>query len=104
MALVLFLTLIFLKSKQKSDRLRLFYHPQSEIHKKVIEKSKLKNMAFIPSILLPNGNLQSLMNPLMKNIAKKNSRIIYQRELFKLKDGGTIALDWGDEITIHRHK
>ena len=55
-------------------------------------------MAFKPSILLPNGNLLTFMNPVMGSILKKKRAIIYERELFKMKDGGTIAIDWVDEI------
>ena len=36
------------------------------------------------------------MNYFMKN----NKPIHFERELFKLSDGGTIALDWVDEIPL----
>ena len=38
------------------------------------------------------------MNPVMGYMLKRKKAIRYERELFKMKDGGTIAIDWVDEI------
>ena len=38
------------------------------------------------------------MNPVMGNKLRKQNPISFERELFSLKDGGTIALDWVDEF------
>ena len=57
LAFIVFIALLFLKAKQKLDSLQLYYHPKSGLVKKVVETSRLGQMVFKPSILLPNGNL-----------------------------------------------
>ena len=98
LAFIVFIALLYLKAKQKLDALQLYYHPKSGLVKKVVETSRLGQMVFKPSILLPNGNLQTFMNPVMGYMLKRKREIRYERELFKMKDGGTIAIDWVDEI------
>lgn len=44
LAFIFFLTFIYLKWRHKKEKLQLFYHPQSGIFKKVVEKTKLRNM------------------------------------------------------------
>jgi len=48
--------------------------------------------------MLPNGNLQTIANPVMGALLKRKRAVLFEREMFRLKDGGTIALDWVDEI------
>ena len=51
-------------------------------------------------MFLPNGNWQTFFNPIMSRILKKKNPIQFERELFKFQDGGTIGIDWVDQIPI----
>ena len=92
-----------------AEKIQFFYHQQAALIKKALNSSNLKNMVidfndwkyskiFRPSLFLPNGNLQTFFNPIMGTYMKFNNPVIFDRELFKLHDDGTIALDWVDSI------
>ncbi len=62
--------------------------------KDFLNKSKIKGMTYTPHFLTLNGTLQAIMYLLNEIYLKLTFPIKYERELFKLSDGGTIALDW----------
>eukprot|EP00347_Sterkiella_histriomuscorum_P023246 403335394 len=81
------LTPFVYKRMRQDHTLYLYHHPQSAI---------MKRAKFVPSFFMPNGHFQTILNPFYGMWLKKKNAIKFERELFKFKDEGTIALDWVD--------
>ncbi|TNV77592.1 hypothetical protein FGO68_gene4857 [Halteria grandinella] len=96
------LSFLYLKLRHKKEQLTLHYHPQSALINKVLNTTQLKQLTFSPSLLLFNGNLQCIINPFKGNYLKRFMPFRYSRELFVLKDGGTIGLDWLEGIPFEK--
>ena len=62
----------------------------------VLQKTKLRKLMFTPSLLLQGGSLQTIATVFMHKRILKKGLANYEREIFKLQDGGTIALDWAE--------
>lgn len=59
-----------------------------------IKRTKVTEMEYTPYTLTLNGHLQAIMSVICELVLKVRYPIKYKREMFKLSDGGTIALDW----------
>eukprot|EP00347_Sterkiella_histriomuscorum_P010337 403376694 len=98
-AAIYILILLYAKLRQKT-KLQLYFMQNSELAKKVLSKSHLNSMHFIPSFFLPSCHQQTAMNPLMGNVLKYRNPINFKREIFDFHDGGHTAIDWVDHIPI----
>lgn len=62
--------------------------------KDFVKSTKIKDIHYTPHMLTLNGHLQCLIYMICEVCFKIYFPIKYEREIFKLSDGGTIALDW----------
>jgi len=60
----------------------------------LMENSKIKGMTYVPQTLALNGHMQAFLLVVCNYFLSFFFSIKYERELFRLSDGGTIALDW----------
>lgn len=59
-----------------------------------LNKSKIREYKYTPHWFTLNGALQCFLFIAVEVVLKLVYPIKYEREIFKLSDGGTIALDW----------
>jgi predicted alpha/beta-fold hydrolase len=59
-----------------------------------LNKSEIRLMEFKPWFLALNGHLQCVTYIMFEIRMKIEFPVKYEREMIKLSDGGTIALDW----------
>lgn len=59
-----------------------------------LKKSNIRNLTYTPYFLALSGNMQSFVYMWTEIFTKMFTKVKFERELFKLSDGGTIALDW----------
>lgn len=62
--------------------------------KDFVKSSKVREIYYTPYMVALNGHLQCFVYMLCEVCFKIYFPIKYEREIFKLSDGGTIALDW----------
>jgi predicted alpha/beta-fold hydrolase len=62
--------------------------------RKFIEESKAQEFTYTPYWLTSNGHMQAIMSVITEICLKFYFPIRYEREEYRLSDGGTIALDW----------
>ena len=60
----------------------------------VLAKTNIANMTYTPYMLTLNGHWQAFIYMCCESVLKLYYPIKYEREIFVLSDGGTIALDW----------
>lgn len=59
-----------------------------------LNKSKVKHFSYTPYWITLNGIIQCIIYILCEIYLKLFFPVKFERELFILSDGGTIALDW----------
>lgn len=60
-----------------------------------LSKSKVRDIVYMPHFLALNGHIQAFLYCWIELLqVKLRQPLKYEREMFKLSDGGTIALDW----------
>ena len=62
--------------------------------KNFVNKSNIRNQVFIPYFLTITNQMQAIFYILTEIVFKLRFPLKFERELFSLSDGGTIALDW----------
>lgn len=62
--------------------------------KSFVKESKVRELHYTPYMLTLNGHMQSFTYLFCEIYIKLFYKLKYEREIFKLSDGGTIALDW----------
>ncbi len=60
----------------------------------LVKETKIKDMHYTPHMLTLNGHMQALVYLVCEISLKIYFPFKYEREIFKLSDGGTIAIDW----------
>ena len=62
--------------------------------KRFVRETNINEMYYTPYMLTLNGHLQAIFYLICEIIFKVYFPIKYEREIFRLSDGGQIALDW----------
>ena len=60
----------------------------------LIQKSKLKDLRYTPYTFTPNCHFQAIFCCIFELLFNFYYPVKYEREMFVLSDGGTIAYDW----------
>ena len=82
----------------QASNLELHYSQKHKLFKEFVANSNITKQRFEPYIFAPTPILQSVIY-LAKEIALENlSPTPFNRELIKLKDGGTVGIDWDGPI------
>ena len=79
-------------------KLVLDYDQTNELFKKFVEKSRITSLEYEPFFLSPTPAWQGFIYLLIETFFENLFPTKFERELFKLKDGGTIGLDWDGGI------
>ena len=67
----------------------------SNLIREFVKKSKIREITYIPHALAINGHVQAFIYVWIELfMVKIRKPLKYEREIIKLSDGGTIALDW----------
>lgn len=59
-----------------------------------VSKSEIKNLEYSPYFLCPNNWAQSILYCLSEVYFNLNYPLKYEREVFEMKDKGSVAIDW----------
>ena len=78
----------------QKDTLQMYYSRSSNLMKGLMKDSKVKQMTYTPHTLAINGHMQAILSLFCEIYLNLFFSIKYEREMFTLSDGGTIALDW----------
>jgi predicted alpha/beta-fold hydrolase len=62
--------------------------------KSFIKESGVKDMYYTPYLFALNGHMQAIVYLIKETVLKLRFPLKYEREMFTLSDGGSIALDW----------
>ena len=81
-------------SLYQKEHIQFFYNKSSNIMREFLKKSKIRKMTYTPHTLTLTGNMQSFIYAWCEIFIKWLYPFKYERELFTLSDGGTIAIDW----------
>ena len=79
-------------------KLVLDYDQTNELFKKFVEKSQITSLEYEHFFLSPTPAWQGFIYLLIEIFYENLFPTKFERELFKLKDGGTIGLDWDGGI------
>ncbi|XP_062207606.1 uncharacterized protein LOC133909265 isoform X2 [Phragmites australis] len=74
----------------RGGRVDLTFHPDSEIYHRVASKCRSLHERYLATPWLASPHLQTLF----LGISGKPPSFTYKRQLYTVRDGGTIALDW----------
>jgi len=74
----------------RGGRVELTFHPASEIYHRVASKCRLLHGRYLATPWLASPHLQTLF----LGIYGTPPSFTYKRQLYTVRDGGTIALDW----------
>ena len=78
----------------QKDSLKLYYNKSSALMRGLMKNSKIKGMTYVPHTLALNGHMQAVLSMICEIYLSFFFSVKYEREMFCLSDGGTIALDW----------
>jgi predicted alpha/beta-fold hydrolase len=76
-----------------TDVPQLYYHP-SEFNRAVVSGAPALTRPFMPTPWMRSAHTQTILGTLLRF----RPRIIYEREVMLLRDGGAIALDWDSGV------
>ena len=71
-----------------------YYHRESNLMSRFMLETDVSEQVYAPYWFTTSGVLQAIMSVVAEIFLKFAYPIRYERELFKLSDGGTIAIDW----------
>ncbi|KAL6616450.1 hypothetical protein ACP70R_038720 [Stipagrostis hirtigluma subsp. patula] len=74
----------------RGGRVELVFHPASEIYHRVASKCRILHGRYLATPWLASPHLQTLF----LGISGRPPSFTYKRQLYTVRDGGTIALDW----------
>ncbi|KAK9743321.1 hypothetical protein RND81_03G232000 [Saponaria officinalis] len=74
----------------RGPRIKLVYHPDSEIYQGVVSKCRILHGRFLATPWLASPHLQTAF----LNFFGRPPVFSYRRQIFRAPDGGTLALDW----------
>jgi len=74
----------------RGGRVELTFHPASEIYHRVASKCRSLHGRYLATPWLASPHLQTLF----LGISGRPPSFTYKRQLYTVRDGGTIALDW----------
>ena len=72
----------------------MYYKKTSELMKSLVNETKIKDLYYTPYTFAFNGHLQAIWCCILESFLSIYYPIKYDREMFTLSDGGTIAYDW----------
>eukprot|EP00347_Sterkiella_histriomuscorum_P006268 403353420 len=78
----------------QKEKIEFHFHHKSTLMRDFLQKSNIRNLTYTPYFLALSGNMQSFVYMWTEIFVKLISNVKFERELFTLSDGGTIALDW----------
>ena len=91
--IILTVILRIITSKQR-ERASLYYKKTSDLMKRFVNETKIKDLYYTPYTFAFNGHLQAILCCILELFLNVYYPVKYERELFTLSDGGTIAYDW----------
>ena len=71
-----------------------FYYQKGSMMEEFLMKTEIRKMVYVPWIFAVNNVMQCVIYLMFEIRMKIWFPLSYERELFILSDGGTIALDW----------
>jgi predicted alpha/beta-fold hydrolase len=81
-------------SLYQREKIQFYYNKSSSLARDFLKKSKIREMSYTPYFLTLTGNMQSFIYAWCEIYFKFAFPYRFERELFTLSDGGTIAIDW----------
>jgi hypothetical protein len=91
--IIIFLTFKVIASTQKC-KIQFYYNKKSKYWTDFLANTSIASHEYTPYAFALHGHMQSALYLILEIRMKFFFPIKYERELFKLSDGGTIALDW----------
>ncbi|KAJ1263064.1 hypothetical protein BS78_09G156000 [Paspalum vaginatum] len=85
-----FLELHFLGDLLRGGRVALTFHPDSQVYHRVASKCRSLHGRYLATPWLASPHLQTLF----LSLSGRPPSFTYRRQLYTVRDGGTIALDW----------
>lgn len=83
-----------LVSYYQKQKIQLHFSKRSALMKEFVSKSNIRHFEYIPWFGAVNSLMQIVLYAFYEIRMKVAFPIKYEREMFNLSDGGTIALDW----------
>ncbi|CAL4893731.1 unnamed protein product [Urochloa decumbens] len=74
----------------RGGRVALTFHPESQVYHRVVSKCRSLHGRYLATPWLASPHLQTLF----LSISGRPPSFTYRRQLYTVRDGGTIALDW----------
>ena len=87
------ITLRIISASQK-ERIRLYYKKSSDLMKAFLQQTPVRDYTYTPYFLTLNQHWQAVFYLLAEIANRYINPMKFEREMFQLSDGGTIALDW----------
>jgi formate hydrogenlyase subunit 3/multisubunit Na+/H+ antiporter MnhD subunit len=91
--LMIIIFIFRLIAKGQAERFK-FYCMKGSMMEEFLKTTEVRKMVYIPYAFAVNNLMQCLIYVIMEIRLKTWYPFTYERELFILSDGGTIALDW----------
>ncbi|CDW77448.1 embryogenesis-associated protein emb8-like [Stylonychia lemnae] len=91
LALIVSLKII---SNYQTEKMRFHYNKQSTLMREFVKTSKIREYTYTPYWCTLNAFTNCMIFLFCELASKLMKPVKYERELFTLSDGGTIALDW----------
>ena len=81
-------------SLYQRERIEFYYNKSSSLMRNFLKSSRVRELTYTPYLLTLTGNMQSFIFCFVEPVVKLFFPYRFERELFTLSDGGTVALDW----------
>ena len=91
--LAIYITLRIICRRQR-ERLQLYFNKQSKLMKDFVSSTRIRELHFTPHMLALNPHLHTVSYMFVELYTKYFYGLKFEREMFRLSDGGTIAIDW----------